>query len=65
MLMNLSGPDIFESKHKFHAIDRHVWLSLIDVICDWSLKDAAWNLFVKSGQVGIDRHQAFFVIHSF
>ena len=54
-----------ESKHKFHAIDRHVWLSLIDVICDWSLKDAAWNLFVKSGQVGIDRHQAFFVIHSF
>ena len=38
------------------------WLSLID---DWSVKDAAWNLFVKSGQVGIDRHQAFFVIHSF
>ena len=46
-------------------MDRHVWLSLIDVICDQSLKDAAWNLFVKSGQVGIDRHQAFFVIHSF
>ena len=41
------------------------WLSIIDVICDQSLKDTAWNLFVKSGQVGIDRHQAFFVIHSF
>ena len=41
------------------------WLSLIDVICDQSLKNIAWNLFVKSGQVGIDRRQAFFVIHSF
>ena len=41
------------------------WLSLIDVICDRSLKDAAWNLFVKSGQIGIVRHKPFFVIHSF
>ena len=41
------------------------WLLLIDVICDQSLQNIAWNLFVKSGQVGIDRHQAFFIIHSF
>ena len=41
------------------------WLLLIDVISDQSLQNIAWNLFVKSGQVGIDRHQAFFVIHSF
>ena len=55
----------FESFMQWTDMFVFSWLSLIDVICDQSLKDAAWNLFVKSGQVGIDRHQAFFVIHSF
>ena len=55
----------FESFMQWTDMFVFSWLLLIDVICDQSLQNIAWNLFVKSGQVGIDRHQAFFVIHSF